>query len=65
MSFLDLGKKQACLFKGDGEMPAKTGGGAVERAHDGSPICINGWVQRRFWPCPLILQMREAGRGAH
>lgn len=37
----------------------------MERAHDGSPICIKGWVQRRFWPCPLILQMREAGRGAH
>lgn len=47
-------------------MPAKTRvGGTVERVHDGIRISSKGWVQRRSWSWPLILQMRNDVRGAH
>lgn len=52
-----LGKRKLAysLKKEMGKGPAKTWWGeeGVERAHD------EGWVQKKSWRCPLILQMRE------
>ena len=61
-----LGKKQTCLFKGDGKMPAETGvgGGEWKRLMMGAPHPLRFGCREHPGPCPLILQMREDVRGS-